>query len=73
MEGNEECEYPYYRKTSEVILCPNSDDGRSGYNITVEQKLKMDISYRKFDFTDERIAVDYPDGSVTRYNCVLKK
>ncbi len=29
--------------------------------------------YRKFGFTDERIAVDYPDGSVTRYNCVLKK
>ena len=29
--------------------------------------------YRKCGFTEERIVVDYPDGSVVRYNCVLSK
>ncbi|MBR4473615.1 MAG: GNAT family N-acetyltransferase [Oscillospiraceae bacterium] len=29
--------------------------------------------YRKCGFTEERIVVDYPDGSVVRYNCVLCK
>ena len=29
--------------------------------------------YRKCGFTEERIVVDYPDGSVVRYNCVLNK
>ena len=29
--------------------------------------------YRKCVFTEERIVVDYPDGSVVRYNCVLNK
>lgn len=27
--------------------------------------------YRKCGFTEERIVVDYPDGSAVRYNCVL--
>ena len=29
--------------------------------------------YRKCGFAVERIVVDYPDGSVVRYNCVLNK
>lgn len=29
--------------------------------------------YRKCGFTEERIVVDFPDGSVARYNCVLCK
>ncbi len=29
--------------------------------------------YRKCGFAEERIVVDYPDGSVVRYNCVLSK
>jgi ribosomal protein S18 acetylase RimI-like enzyme len=29
--------------------------------------------YRKCGFAEERITVDYPDGSVVRYNCVLNK
>ena len=29
--------------------------------------------YRKCGFTEERIVVDYPDGSAVRYNCVLNK
>ena len=29
--------------------------------------------YRKCGFTEERIVVDYPDGSVVRYNCILNK
>ena len=29
--------------------------------------------YRKCGFTEDRIVVDYPDGSVVRYNCVLRK
>ena len=29
--------------------------------------------YRKCGFTEDRIVVDYPDGSVVRYNCVLNK
>ena len=29
--------------------------------------------YRKCGFSEERIVVDYPDGSVVRYNCVLSK
>jgi ribosomal protein S18 acetylase RimI-like enzyme len=29
--------------------------------------------YRKCGFAVERIVVDYPDGSVVRYNCVLSK
>ena len=29
--------------------------------------------YRKCGFTEDRIVVDYPDGSVVRYNCVLSK
>ena len=29
--------------------------------------------YRKCGFTEERIVVDYPDGSGVRYNCVLSK
>ena len=29
--------------------------------------------YRKCGFTEERIEVDYPDGSVVRYNCVLSR
>ena len=29
--------------------------------------------YRKCGFTEERIVVDYSDGSVVRYNCVLSK
>ena len=27
--------------------------------------------YRKCGFNDERIIIDYPDGSAVRYNCVL--
>lgn len=27
--------------------------------------------YRKCGFAEERTVVDYPDGSVIRYNCVL--
>ena len=29
--------------------------------------------YRKCGFTEERTAVDYPDGSVVRYNCILNQ
>ena len=29
--------------------------------------------YRKCGFTEERIVVDYPDGSVVRYNCILSE
>ena len=29
--------------------------------------------YRKCGFTEERIVVDYPDGSAVRYNCALNK
>jgi ribosomal protein S18 acetylase RimI-like enzyme len=29
--------------------------------------------YRRCGFAVERIVVDYPDGSVVRYNCVLNK
>ena len=29
--------------------------------------------YRKCGFAEERTVVDYPDGSVVRYNCVLSK
>ena len=29
--------------------------------------------YRMCGFAEERIMVDYPDGSVVRYNCVLNK
>ena len=29
--------------------------------------------YRKCGFTEERIVIDYPDGSAVRYNCVLNK
>ena len=29
--------------------------------------------YRKCGFTEERIVVDYPNGSAVRYNCVLNK
>ena len=29
--------------------------------------------YRKCGFAEERIVVDYPDGSAVRYNCVLSK
>jgi ribosomal protein S18 acetylase RimI-like enzyme len=29
--------------------------------------------YRKCGFAEERSVVDYPDGSVARYNCVLGK
>ncbi len=29
--------------------------------------------YRKCGFKEERIVVDYPDGSAVRYNCVLNK
>ena len=29
--------------------------------------------YRKCGFTEERIVVNYPDGSAVRYNCVLNK
>ena len=27
--------------------------------------------YRKCGFSDERIVIEYPDGSAVRYNCVL--
>jgi hypothetical protein len=29
--------------------------------------------YRKCGFDEERIVVDYPDGSAVRYNCVLNR
>ena len=29
--------------------------------------------YRKCGFSEERIVVEYPDGSAVRYNCVLNK
>ena len=29
--------------------------------------------YRKCGFSDERIVIEYPDGSAVRYNCVLHK
>ena len=29
--------------------------------------------YRKCGFDEERIVVDYPDGSTVRYNCVLSR
>ncbi len=29
--------------------------------------------YRKCGFTEERIVIDYSDGSTVRYNCVLNK
>ncbi len=29
--------------------------------------------YRKCGFSEERIVIEYPDGSVVRYNCVLNK
>ena len=29
--------------------------------------------YRKCGFAEERIVVEYPDGSAVRYNCVLSK
>ncbi len=28
--------------------------------------------YRKCGFSDERIVIEYPDGSAVRYNCVLR-
>ncbi len=29
--------------------------------------------YRKWGFSEERIVMEYPDGSAVRYNCVLHK
>ena len=29
--------------------------------------------YRKCGFAEEKIVVEYPDGSVVRYNCILSK
>ena len=29
--------------------------------------------YRKCGFSEERIVIEYPDGSVVRYNCILNK
>ena len=29
--------------------------------------------YRKCGFTEEKDVIDYPDGAVVRYNCILRK
>ena len=70
------------RKTGMMVL-KFSEAAAEIIGIAVSEKLRRRIEaqtdddsigfYRRCGFSEEKSIIDYPDGSVVRYNCILNK